>query len=143
MQISILVSAQKLLVALKIIAVIIVIVIIEILKRHERFKPVRRPSNLAMSLLTPAKHILAVIREQLTESLLDEGHHEECRTQADALARGLWMYATLDVVFAEARFVLPRERFLRVLSFTQREYSLVFASLPAELRSAAYSEHEA
>ena len=94
-----------------------------------------------MTQLQPALRILAVIREQLTEALLDEGISEECISQMDSLAVQFWTHSTLDVVFAEARDILPRHRFLKVLTFTNREYSLVYTALPENMRSAACIEH--
>ena len=96
-----------------------------------------------MSKLSPAVHILAVTREQLTESLVDEGHGSDCISRMDALALQFWRHETLDTVFMEVKRVLPRSNYIRVLAFASREYELLYTALPADVKDIAYPEHGA
>ena len=96
-----------------------------------------------MSLLRPVVHILAVVREQLTEALYEEGHDEFCTANMDKLAVQLWRTETMDTIFREIKEVLPSDKYLRVLAFTAREYGLLYTSLPADVKDASTAEYGA
>ena len=61
----------------------------------------------------------------------------------DALALQFWRHETLDTVFREVKWVLPRSNYVRVLAFTAREYELLYTALPADVKDIAHSEHRA
>ena len=83
--------------------------------------------------LTPARHLLARARELLGEELLFEGVSDQARQDADSMAVCMWRGETVDVFLREIREVLPPDAYRKLLAFCNREYPVLFASLPASV----------
>ena len=83
--------------------------------------------------LTPAVHVRARAREILCEELLSEGVSEKARADADCMAAQMWGDVTTDVFMRELRDILSHDACRQVLAFCNREYPLLFASLPRDL----------
>ena len=83
--------------------------------------------------LTPSGHLLARVREILTEQLYLEGVSAEAVCSADSLAVQFWSGTTVDILLEELQDILPQAAFHEVLAFCRREYPLLYQTLPRRI----------
>ena len=103
------------------------------IKRHERFKYMGGWRKDAMD-VTPAQHVLIVIRERLSGYLQGDGCSEEAVLYADKLARAFWTGRTLDVVLTDLRFILDSSEYASILGWCKTHYPITFLTILPKLR---------
>ena len=131
-------SSQEIMLVVMI-KMVVRIIIVGVQVSSTSAQAVESPLAARADKLSSVLHLQIRAREILTEQLALEGVSSRAIADADALATHLCSGNTADVVMSSIQKVLPADSFRELLAFCNREYPILYSTLPSGITGKASS----